>query len=434
MPETHSTAANTPGEDTMRGPTQPEVAAPGGVEVCDLSALAAAEGCDLAADPSPVYARLTGAGPVHRVRIPGVEGACWLITGHEQACAALLDTRFSNDIRHSAAWTDDGGHAVGRNMLQSDAPQHTRLRRLVAGEFTARRVEGMRPRVQRLTDALVDALAHQPQVDLVEALALPLPLAVICELMGVPETDRAAFHRWSSETVDPGSPEAGAAAAAAMSGYFTELFALKRAGGDDDLLGALVRASDRAASAAEGRLTEEELLGMAFLLLVAGHETTVNLLSGGVLALLQHPEQFEALRADWSLLDGAVEEMLRWTAPVQTSAFRFTTTSVTVGGTEIPAGEPVLIGLAAASRAEELLPRAAEFDIHRPISQSRAHVAFGHGAHHCLGAPLARMEARTAIRTLLQRCPGLRLAEQPPSWRSHMLLRGPRTLPVLTGA
>ena len=392
-------------------------------------------GLDITVDPHPVYAALRGKGPVHRILVPG-SGEAWLIVARDEARAALTDPRLRNDIRFSSDWTDDGGHAVGLNMLQTDAPQHTRLRALVAREFTPGRIEALRPRIEelaeRLLDSLLDTVATAGSADLVSSFALPLPLTVICELLGVPTTDHGDFHGWSAEIVAPTSAEAAAAAVAGMTGYFAALIEEKRANPGDDLLSALVAAAapaDAAPDPASAPLSSEELLGMAFLLLVAGHETTVNLISGGVLALLTHPGQLAALRADPTLVDGAIEEMLRYDGPVGAAAFRFAAEPVEIGGTLVPAGDSVLVSLAAASRDPRHFPDPDRFDIRRkPAGQ----LGFGHGIHHCLGAPLARTEAATAIRVLLERCPGLTLAADPASLerRTSVLLRGVRSLPV----
>ncbi|GAA2434794.1 cytochrome P450 [Streptomyces macrosporus] len=383
----------------------------------------APHGTDVATDPYPLYALLRERGPVHHV--PTTDSrSVWLIVGHDEVRAALTDPRLRNDIRHSSDWTDDGGHAIGRNMLQVDPPDHTRLRALVAREFTHRRVESLRPRVRHIADDLLDAVSPLGRTDLVESFAMPLPVAVICELIGVPAADRTTFHGWSTEIVHPSDPESGHAAAQAMTAYLTALVDDKRRKPGDDLLGAL------ATTAALGtdRLSPEELLGMAFLLLVAGHETTVNLVSSAVHALLTHPDQLDALRADPTLLDGAVEETLRHNGPVVTSAHRFTAEPVEIGGTTIPAGEPVLVVLASASRDPDRFPDPDRFDIRR---DARGHSAFGHGIHHCLGAPLARLEGAVALETLLDRFPDLALDADPADlvWRPGML-RGLRRLPV----
>ncbi len=382
-------------------------------------------GMDYHADPYPLYARLREQGPVHRVTAPDGTGV-WLVVGHEEVRAALTDPRLSNDVRRSSAWQDDGGYAVGLNMLQTDPPQHTRLRGLVAKEFTGRRIESLRPRIQRITAELLDAMVPLGRADLVASFALPLPMSVICELMGVPVRDREDFHAWSTETVHPSSPQAATAAAQAMTGYLAALIDGKRRTPGDDLLSALVRTMDGDGD----QLCDEEMLGMAFLLLVAGHETTVNLISTGALTLLAHPGQLAALRADPTLVDGAVEEVLRYDGPAQSTSYRFTAEPVEIGGTVIPAGEPVLVLLASVGRDPRLVPDPDRFDIRR-TGASRGHLGFGHGVHHCLGAPLARLEAGIALRTLFERCPRLALDTDPAAiaWRPS-LLRGVGQLPV----
>ncbi|MBB5122092.1 cytochrome P450 family protein [Streptomyces eurocidicus] len=392
-----------------------------------FAALAPA-GTDFTTDPYPVYAHLREKGSVHRVATEGA-GDIWVILGYDEVRAALTDERLSNDVRHSSRWADDGGHAIGRNMLQTDPPHHTRLRRLVAGEFTARRIEALRPRVRQLADELLDAVAPLGAADLVESFARPLPIAVICELLGVPAEDREAFHEWSQDMIFPATPEAGAAAAGAMTGYLTGLLDAKDRSPGDDLLSALVGARDTD----DGRLSPDELLGMAFLLLVAGHETTVNLLANGTYALLTHPGQLAALRAEPALLDGAIEEMLRYEGPVTSAAYRWATEPVELGGVTVPAGEAVLILLGSASRDPGRFAEPDRFDIRRP-RPGGGHLAFGHGVHHCLGAPLARLEAAVAFPALLDRFPDLALAVAPEEvpWRPG-LIRGISRLPVRYG-
>ncbi|GAA2580608.1 cytochrome P450 family protein [Streptomyces lienomycini] len=364
-------------------------------------------------------------GAAHRVLVPG-SGESLLVVTRDAARTALTDSRLRNDIRHSASWESDGGHAIGHHMLQSDPPQHTRLRRLVAGHFTPGRIAALRPRVERLAGDLLDALPPRGTADLVGRYALPLPVTVICELLGVPEADREGFHTWSNELVMPTSPEAAASAAAALTGYLTDLTGDKRRTPDDTLLADLVAAADG------GELTAEELLGMAFLILVAGHETTVNLISATVHSLLTHPDQLARLRAEPELVEAAVEESLRYNSPVHASAFRFAAEPLELAGTAIAAGEAVLVSLAAASRDPEHFPDPDRFDIGR---RTRGHLGFGHGPHHCLGAPLARVEAAVAVRLLLERNPTLALAADPATltWRTSTLLRGLVELPVRLG-
>ncbi|MGW0845537.1 cytochrome P450 family protein [Streptomyces sp. NPDC002787] len=383
----------------------------------------APDGHDFATDPHPVYAALRAKGPVHRVHIPHT-GDCWLVVSRDAARAALTDARLSNDIRHSA-WNTDGGHAIGVNMLQSDPPQHTRLRQTVAAYFTPARTAALRPRIEEMATDLLAELPAQGTVDLVSRYALPLPVAVICELLGVPDTDRTVFHDWSTELVMPTSPEAGAGAAAALTDYLTDLIARKRAAPDDLLLSEL-------ASTDPGTLSSEELLGMAFLILVAGHETTVNLISATVHSLLTHPDQLAALRADLTLTGAAVEESLRYNCPVHGTALRFAAEPLVLAETPVSPGDAVQISLAAASRDPAHFPSPDRFDLTR---RPGAHLAFGHGLHHCLGAPLARTEAAIALRLLLQHHPDLTLAPTPTplTWRTSPLLRGLPELPVRLG-
>lgn len=388
-------------------------------EIVDLTAY----GEEFTADPYPIYAKLREQGPVHRVRTVD-NGELWLVVGHEAVRSALADPRFSKNWRTLDPLAEM--NSISANMLEADPPHHTRLRKLVAREFTGRRVEALQPRIQQITDELLDAMLPPGRADLVDALAFPLPMTVICELLGVPSLDRDAFRQWSNVIVGQSGAEAEHAAVEAMGAYLAELIEDKRCSAPaDDLMSALLRARDEDGD----QLSAEELVGMAFLLLVAGHETTVNLISNGVLALLRHPAQLAELRADPSLLDGAVEEMLRYDGPVETSTWRFTSEPVAIGGTVIPAAEPVLVALASADRDPARFEQPDTFDIHR---SAQGHLAFGHGIHYCLGAPLARIEGRTAIRTLLERCPDLALDADPAtlSWRPGMLIRGVHRLPV----
>ncbi|MEU5209310.1 cytochrome P450 [Streptomyces sp. NPDC020742] len=387
----------------------------------------AAMGEDFVRDPYEVYARLRERGPVHRVRLP--EGTVvWLVVGYDEVRAALSDPRLSKEWRHASPAQPMQPVSSGVSMLRSNAPQHTRLRGLVARAFTARRVASLAPRVQELTDELLERMLAAPdgRADLVDALAFPLPITVICELLGVPFLERDTFRTWTDILmVGASTPETGEALAA-MTGYLDGLVETKRACPGDDLLSDLIAVSDEGGD----RLSHDELLGMAQLLLIAGYETTGNLISNGVLALLTHPDQLAALRADLSLIDGAVEEMLRYDGPLETSTFRFTLAPTDIAGTVIPGGgEVVLPVIADAGRDSVRFADPDRFDITR---DARGHVAFGHGIHFCLGAPLARLEARTAVRTLLARCPELELDAHPADlrWRLGALLRGPRHLPV----
>ncbi|MFI7499899.1 cytochrome P450 [Streptomyces sp. NPDC049687] len=376
-------------------------------------------------DPHSVYARLRERGPVHRVRLPTPDAhhETWLVVGYAEARAALADPRLSKDgSRIGVTFLDE--ELIGKYLLIADPPQHTRLRALVSRAFTLRRVEELRPRIQRITDDLLDAMLPRGRADLVESLAYPLPITVICELLGVPEPDRSEFRKLSTEAVAPTSAESEYDAFVRLAAYLTELIEDKRcAGPSGDLLSDLIRAT-----AEDGdRLSPGELRGMAFVLLIAGHETTVNLITNAVHALLTHPGQLAALRGDMTLLDGAVEEALRYEGPVENATFRFAAEPLDIGGTPIAAGEPVMIGLTAADRDADRYPAPDRFDIRR---DTRGHLAFGHGVHYCLGAPLARLEARTALRSLLDRAPALALDGPPGDWLPGTLMRGMRGLPV----
>ncbi|MFJ9818074.1 cytochrome P450 [Streptomyces sp. NPDC101151] len=387
----------------------------------DLAAL----GEDFARDPYPVYERLRADGPVHRAWMP--EGAeVWLVVGHAEARAALTDPRLSKQWDNAAASFPIKSPS-GSHMMNSDVPRHTRLRKLVAREFTTRRIEALRPRVQQICDELLDRMLAAPdgRADLVDAFSFPLPMSVICELLGVPFLDQAEVRRWADAAISSQDPDERTAAAADAARFLAALVEEKRARPGPDLLSALIRTVDEDGD----RLSADELMGTVFLLIVAGHETTTNLIGNGVHALLRHPDQLALLRSDFSLLDGAVEEMLRYDGAVESATFRFATEAFDMGGHRIEAGEAVMVDLNAANRDAARFPSPDRFDIRRATA---GHVAFGHGIHHCLGAPLARMEARIAIRSLLERCP--RLALDAPAhtvlWRHGILVRGPHHLPV----
>ncbi|MFI9208376.1 cytochrome P450 [Streptomyces sp. NPDC053253] len=381
-------------------------------------------GADFTANPYPYYAKLRDSGPVHEVRMPdGFQ--FWLVVGHEEGRAALADPRLAKSPSVIGVRPPEED-VIGVHLLGADAPDHTRLRRLVAGVFTGRRVEALRPRIERLTQDLADVMEPAGRADLVESYAFPVPITVICELLGVPAEDRDTFRHWSNELVAPGDEQGLLSALEGFGGYLDALIESKRAAGPaDDLLSGLLAARDEDGD----RLSGPELRAMAYLLLIAGHETTVNLIANTVRNLLTHPEQLAALRADPGLLDGAIEESLRYDGPVETSTFRFTREPITLGGAEIPARASVLVGIGALDRDPARFPEPDRFDIRR---DTRGHLAFGHGLHYCLGAPLARLEGRIALRTLLDRFPRLELDPEgdPWEWVPGLLIRGVRHLPV----
>lgn len=292
--------------------------------------------------------------------------------------------------------------------------------------FTTGAVAALRPFIAQVTDTLLDQWPTGERVDFVADLAVPLPVTVICELLGVPAADRPDVRRWSGELFAAGRPDVIDAASHSLADYMTGLIAAKRLQPGGSLLDRLVAARDE-----DDHLSEEELVSSAVLLLVAGHETTTNLLGNALLALLQHPDGLDRLRRNPDDVPAALDELLRFDSPIATSTFRFTTEALTLGGTEVPAGVPVFVALGAANRDPQQFPEPDRLDLDRDAA---AQLAFGHGIHRCVGAPLARAEADIALRAILTRFPGIRLAEPADrlEWRRTRLLRGLVSLPVLT--
>ncbi|RSM73035.1 cytochrome P450 [Kibdelosporangium aridum] len=385
-------------------------------------------------NPYAIEAELRSSAPVRQVITPSRLRA-WLVTRHEDVKAVLTDPRVRKDsgaatelfkqfLRPESPVLHPTYRALEKHMLNADPPDHTRLRKLVSKAFTTRTVARLQPRIEQIADELLDQMTGE--VDLLDAYALPLPMTVICELLGVPVADRDAFRDWTHVIVasDPRRDLAGASQG--ISDYLADLIERKRAAPTEDLLSDLISVSDDGT-----RLTKQELLSMAILLLIAGHDTTVNLIANGTLALLRAPEQLKALKADPSLLPDAVEELLRYEGPLHTGTMRFTVEDVELGGVVIPANEFVLVSLLAANRDDRRFEEPDALDLSRSPG---GHVAFGHGIHHCLGAPLARLEGRIAIGKLLDRFPDLRLATDPDTltWRTSTLMRGLEALPVHT--
>ena len=379
-------------------------------------------------DPLAYFARFREEGPVVPVILPG-GGRFWLVTRYAEVRAALADPRLYKDWAGKLTgpdWAPDEATAfLGVHLLNSDPPDHTRMRKLVSRAFTSRRVADLRPRIEEITGSLLDALAAGPaEVDLIETFAFPLPVTVICELLGIPVADRDRFKVWSHAIVanDPGRDIR--ITGAEMYYYFTDLVAAKRSRPADDLVSALIEASDSGDA-----LTERELIAMLFLLLIAGHETTTNLIASGALALLTHPAELSRLRSSPALLPGAVDELLRFVNPLNHATDRFTMEPVEIGGVTIPAREWVLCVTSSANHDPARFSAPDTLDLGRDAG---GHVAFGHGIHYCLGAPLARLEGEVAFGALLSRFPSLSLAADASSlrWRQSSLIHGLEALPV----
>ncbi|GHC87412.1 cytochrome P450 [Nocardiopsis terrae] len=391
----------------------------------------ALHGPEFEADPHPAYRWLRENDPVHRVDLPGGAWA-WVVTRHEDALRVLTDPNMLKDpARGHETWYRAGlglpyDHrpSLVRSMVNADGPDHVRLRRVVSGAFSPRRVRTLRERAERITDELLTVIEESEEPDLVRDLAYPLPITVICEVLGVPEADRPEFRRQASVIDSASYDEVRAIAGATdwFDSYLGDLVDARLARPSDDLLGDLVE-SHRA-----GELSRDEVTSTAFLLLVAGQETTLALIGNMLLTLLRNPGAMRRIRDDRSLLDPAIEESLRLESPLQNATWRFPAEPTTVGGTHLEAGEPVLVSLLAAGRDPERYEDPDGFDPGR----GAAHLSFGQGAHFCVGAQLARMEARVAVGAVLDRLPGLRLAveEAELRWWPSMIMHGLFALPV----
>jgi pimeloyl-[acyl-carrier protein] synthase len=383
---------------------------------------------ELRANPYPTYHRLRATAPVLPVEGVGV----WLVTGYQEAVSILRDPRFSTDHRNAEVnptaptSVDRGLESV---MLFMDPPDHTRLRSLVNKAFTPRTVERLRPRIEEIADELLGAIADNREWDVISDLAYPLPVRVIVELLGIPEDDLSSIKRWSrgiAPILDPGMSVdafAGVAEAASeLGGYFDDLIAERRARPGTDLLTELVHAEE------DGDvLSPEELRATCILLLIAGHETTMNLIGNGLYSLLRNRDELRRLSEDPDLARSAIEELLRFEGPVHLTA-RTALEDLNVGDADIKRGQMAIVILAAADRDPAVFPDPDRLDLTRSPNR---HLAFSAGAHFCLGATLARLEGQIAFPKLLARMPGIELVEEPP-WRDTVTLRGLERLLVST--
>lgn len=389
--------------------------------------------------PYEVLEKFRAAGPVHHVVFP--HGAkVWLITRYDDVRNLLSDPKVSKDgrrmnemfVKHTGMVVEDEADAnvgfddeLSWHMLNSDPPRHTRLRGLVSKAFTLRRMEAFRPRIEQVVDDLLDKLEGKPEVELVTEFALPLPIAIICDLLGIPVDDRDSYRRWAVELVGAGQdPEVVEAASKHVIEYATQAIEAKRANPGDDMVSALLRGNDDG-----DKLTQDELVAMIFLFTVAGHVTSMHTVSNAVFNLLRHPDQLAKLRADLSLMPAAVDELMRYDSGVAVATFRFTAADITVGGVDIPEGEILALSLSSAHRDSAHYPEADRLDLDR---RPNGVLGFGHGPHFCIGQPLAKIQTEVALARLITRYPHLRMLAAPEElrWESSTLLRGPITLPV----
>ena len=383
------------------------------------------------ANPQALYAQMRGEAPIHGALGPVTGRRFWFFTRYDDCVTVLKDGRFGKEITKHLTPEQlegqpiggEGFEAINRHLLELDPPDHTRLRALVHKAFTPRMIENLRPRIQQIADNLLDDIEGEREFDLLAAYGFPLPITVIAELLGVPSADRDRFRAWTKALLFGMDEEQGRVAVLEFTMYMHAMIEERQQTPKDDLISGLVAAEESGDT-----LDRMELLSMIFLLLVAGHETTVNLIGNGTLALLQHPDQMGLLRDDPTLIKSAIEEMLRYNGPVETPTLRWAFEDVPMGDTVIPQGDIVMPALLAANRDPAHFPDPDRFDIRRELNK---HIAFGNGIHYCLGAPLARLEGEIAMNTLLRR-PHLELnaAVDDLEWNESLLLHGMKTLPV----
>lgn len=391
---------------------------------------------DFKANPYPFYARLRAEAPVFRVILPDKRPA-WLITRYDDVIAVLKDERFAKDTNNAMQrdqldkqpWKPSMFKALDRNMLDLDGADHDRLRRLVHSAFTPRLIETMREQIETVANDLLDAVQAQGRMDLIRDYALQLPATIIAQMLGIPPQDRHKFQRWSYTALALTSVGSFSRLRAIPSllgfvSYARRLVKERRRQPQDDLITALVKAGSE-----NDQLSEDEIVGMIVLLLIAGHETTSNLIANGTLALLRHPDQLARLQENPSLIKPAIEELVRFESPVEMATERYAREPITIAGTTIPRGELVFAVLASANRDEQQFPNGDTLDLTRDPNR---HLSFGQGIHYCLGAPLARMEGQIALNTLLRRIPDLRLSvpDDQLRWRRTLVVRGMESMPV----
>lgn len=381
-------------------------------------------------NPHALYARMREEEPIARLTGPVFGGELILFTRYDDSAAMLKDARFIKDFRtlqtpeELAERNKNPNSALDYHMLNFDPPDHTRLRTLVSKAFTPKMIAGLEPRIQAITDALIADMQQKGEVNLIDDFAFPLPITVIAEMLGIPVEDRVQFRRWTQMVLFGLNQEENTAAGMQVLQYFMRLFEQRRADPQEDLISALLHIEEQG-----DRLNSQELLSMIFLLLVAGFETTVNLIGNGVYALLQHPDQLALLREKPELIGTAVEEILRFESPVENTIARFAAEDTEWDGVPIRRGQNVYASLLSANRDPRQFPNPDVFDITRTPNK---HIAFGHGIHYCLGAPLARIEGAAGINSLLHAAPNLALAVPPDElhWNEMITFHALRALPV----
>ncbi len=381
-------------------------------------------------NPYPTYAAMRADKPI--MRLPSYGAYTWVVTGYKEARKILSDhKRFVKDYNNTLTQTqrrqrnmNDLYYFLYHNMLSVDGADHTRLRTLVSKAFTNRHVQALAPNIQQIADDLIDAFPAKGPVDLVDAYAFPLPITVIAELLGIPPADRERFRVWSNAFIGDYTGGDYVQEMMAFAHYIGEIVAERRANPQDDLISTLTQAEE-----AGDRLSMPELYSMIALLIVAGHETTVNLIINGTLALLEHPAQMRQLQRNPALIENAIEEFLRYDGPVERATERYAAEDVKISGETIRRGASVIVILGAANHDPTQFNHADQFDISR---KNNKHIGFGYGVHYCVGAPLARLEGRIAINTLLQRVHGLTLARPAKELpqRDNNVVRDPKRLPV----
>lgn len=390
-------------------------------------------GRETRANPQALYERMRQETPIYGGIGPQTGRTFWFFTRYTDCVAVLKDQRFGKEIakhltpEQIAANTfgdDSDFEAINRHLLNLDPPDHTRLRALVHKGFTPHIIENLRPRIQQIADDLLDTVQDEQEFDLLARFAFPLPITVIAELLGVPAADQDKFRAWTKALIFGLSEDEARVSVLEFTMYMHEMIDDRYANPRDDLISALVAAEESG-----DKLDRMELLSMIFLLLVAGHETTVNLIGNGTLALLQNPDQLRLLRENPALVKSAVEEMLRYNGPVEAPTMRWAFEDVEIGGVVIPQGDIVMPSLLAANRDPEVFENPNTFDITRDPNR---HIAFGSGIHYCLGAPLARLEGAIAFNALLPRLPNLALNTDVAQleWNDSLLLHGMKALPV----